>query len=284
MWKTLRPRDGEMRRSLLTPEPRAVAIHVPFMSDDSSPTRARGDTERTRLPSDHPQLVEALGLLDVVARGIGRQLGSRFELDDLKGYAHEAIADLVERFDASRGVTFRAYARVRLRGAIIDGIRRESGLPRGVAARLRALEAADLYVDAKSEENGREGRAQLASAEAADQRMGNFLRGIATAYATGLIAGEPPGDTEDGAAERTVSEQEDPEEEAGRNEARALIEHALESIGDPEGTILRRHYFLDEDLQDAAAHLGLSKSWGSRLHARGIEKLAVKLREMRGAL
>ncbi len=52
-------------------------------------------------------------------------------------------------------------------------------------------------------------------------------------------------------------------------------------IGDPEGTILRRHYFMDEDLQDAAAHMGLSKSWGSRLHARGIEKLAARLSELR---
>jgi RNA polymerase sigma factor for flagellar operon FliA len=247
------------------------------MSDDPSPARAR-------LPSDHPHLVEAMDLLDLVARGVGRQVGSRWELDDLKGYAHEAIADVVLRYDPSRGVAFKAYARLRLRGAIIDGLRRESGLPRGIAARLRALSATDLYVYEKSEENGRDGRAQLASAEAADQRMGSFLRGIATAYATGLIARDPSSDGDEDASDATAIEPDDPELHARRAQARNLIERALEAIGDPEGTILRRHYFHDEDLQDAAAHLGLSKSWGSRLHARGIEKLAIKLRQMRGAL
>ena len=251
------------------------------MSDDSSPRRS---TERTRLRADDPHLVEAMALLDVVARSIGRQIGSRFELDDLKGYAHESIADLIERFEPARGVTFKAYARLRLRGAIIDGLRRDSGLPRGVAARLRAIEAGDLFVHEKSEENGRDGRAQSTTAEVADQRLGNFLRGIATAYATGLVAREVGGDGGEGAMDATSVDQEDPEVQARRSEARTLIDRALDEIGEPEGTILRRHYFFDEDLQDAAAHMGLSKSWGSRLHARGIEKLAIKLREMRGAL
>ncbi len=107
--------------------------------------------------------------------------------------------------------------------------------------------------------------------------MQNFLKGLATAYASGLVAREGAGAADD----RDV---EDPETTAARRETRALIDRALTDIGDPEGTILRRHYFMDEDLQDAAASLGLSKSWGSRLHARGIEKLAARLSELRGQL
>ncbi len=230
--------------------------------------------------SDDPRLGEGLELLDVIARGLGRQLGGRFELDDLKGHAHEALADILGKFDPSRGVTFAAYARLRLRGAIIDGLRRESGLPRGVAARLRALEAADLYVEAKAEENGPQTRASL-TAELADARLHNFLRGLATAYATGLVARDGGDDDPEGDPSNAP---EGPEDQASRSQTRALIEKALDSLGEPEGTILRRHYFLDEDLQDAAAHVGLSKSWGSRLHARGIEKLAAKLQALRGNL
>lgn len=227
--------------------------------------------------SDDPRLRDGLELLDVVARALGRQLGGRFELDDLKGHAHEALADIVAKYDEARGVTFKAYARLRLRGAIIDGLRRESGLPRGVAARLRALEAADLYVESKAEENGPQTRATL-TAELADARLHNFLRGLATAYATGLVAKDGGEDDPEGDPGNAP---EGPEDQASRSEARALIEKALDAIGEPEGTILRRHYFMDEDLQDAAAHVGLSKSWGSRLHARGIEKLAQKLASLR---
>ncbi|MGZ3451530.1 MAG: hypothetical protein ACXVEF_18110, partial [Polyangiales bacterium] len=90
--------------------------------------------------------------------------------------------------------------------------------------------------------------------------------------------GEEPG------ASPEDREQVDPETATARHEARRLLDRALTEIGDPEGAILRRHYFHDEDLQDAAAAVGLSKSWGSRLHARGIEKLSAKLKELRGDL
>lgn len=227
---------------------------------------------------EDPRVREALELLDLVARGVARQIGGRFDLDDLKGHAHEAIADVVAKFDPNRGVAFRSYARLRLRGAIIDGLRRESGLPRGVAARLRALEAQDLYVEGKAEENG---AARPTGGEAADARLSTFLRGLATAYATGLVAREG---TDEGGIDGGAPAPVDPELLAAQRETRTLLDRALSEIGEPEGTILRRHYFLDEDLQDAAAHVGLSKSWGSRLHARGIEKLAARLAELRSGL
>lgn len=136
------------------------------------------------------------------------------------------------------------------------------------------MQAADLYVTNKAEENATQ---KPATAEAADARVQNFLKGLATAYASGLVSRE-------GVDAAGDAEVEDPETSTSRRETRALIDRALTDIGDPEGTILRRHYFLDEDLQDAAAHMGLSKSWGSRLHARGIEKLAARLSELRGQL
>ena len=230
------------------------------------------------LKVDPALLREAMSLLDTLARTVGRQLGDRFDLDDLKAHAHEALSDVVVRFDPSRGVAFGAWARLRLRGAILDGVRKEGGLPRGIAARLRALEAADLYVEEKGEANGATSR-QALDGRTADARLGSFLRGIATAYAAGLVGGRGADGEEisDPTVERTID---DPEAQFRRARARELLERAIDAIGDPEATILRRHYFMDEDLQDAAASLGLSKSWGSRLHARGIEKLAEKLREM----
>jgi RNA polymerase sigma factor for flagellar operon FliA len=223
-----------------------------------------------------PRVEEALAVLDVVARGVHRQLGGRCVLDDLKGYAHEAITDVVARFDPARGVSFRAYARLRLRGAIVDGLRRESGLPRGIAARLRAMEAADLYAEEKSEENA----VQPPTAAVADARLSSFLRGLATAYATGLVAKDEQGATSD----PDVAAASDPELVTARAELRERLSEALDAIGEPEATLLRRHYFFDEDLQEAAAHCGLSKSWASRLHARAIDKLAMRFGSLRGAL
>jgi RNA polymerase sigma factor for flagellar operon FliA len=50
-------------------------------------------------------------------------------------------------------------------------------------------------------------------------------------------------------------------------------------LPDAERTLVERHYFADETLDQAAAALGLSKSWGSRLHARAIDAIARELRK-----
>lgn len=229
-------------------------------------------------PADPARIAEAMQALEVTARALSRQLGERFDLDDLKSFGHGAVTEVVARFDPSRGVAFGAYARLRLRGAMLDGVRKEAGLPRGIAERLRALESADLFVEAHAEEHGAPTRSRL-DAKAADERLGTFLRGIATAYAAGLVGGV--GREGEEVADPTVERGDDPELGARRAEMRAILEKAMAGIGEQEETILRKHYFEDLDLQDAAASMGLSKSWGSRLHARAIAKLAEKIREMR---
>ena len=227
-------------------------------------------------PHDDPRVREALVLLDIVAKSLSKQLGGRYDFDELRAYGHEALTELVAKFEPARGVSFRAFARLRLRGAIIDGVRREAGLPRGVLAHLRALDAGDLYVEARAEENA---TARPAAAAAADIKLANFLRGMATAYSAGLLtAKEPEGDA---ASSDVPVEHDDPQLQFERQQKRAFLERILGELGEPEASLLHRHYFLDEDLQDASSKLGMSKSWGSRLHARAIEKLAARLRELR---
>lgn len=214
-------------------------------------------------------LQEGMALLAHVARQLGKQLGHRVEARELEGHAHEALTAIVDRFDPSRGVAFRSYARLRLRGAMLDGLRKETDLPRGVLTRLRAVEAMDLYAEGKAEDVA----VRADQAATADSRLGTYLAGLATAYATGLVSRG-----EDAVEER---EPEDPETLTAQRQLRTRIEAALVDLGDPEATILRRHYLEGEDLNDAAAAVGLSKSWGSRLHARGIEKLRKRLADLR---
>ncbi|SRR5690606_3632490 len=62
-------------------------------------------------------------LVEAVARQVARNAGSDTEYAVLLSYGCEGLLDAARRFDPSRGVSFRAYARVRIRGSIIDGVR-----------------------------------------------------------------------------------------------------------------------------------------------------------------
>jgi RNA polymerase sigma factor FliA len=228
-------------------------------------------------PSAHPTYAPEvlarfhaqLDLVDIVARQIGRRIAAAVTLDDLRSFGREGLLHAACSFDESRGVPFRRWANVRIRGAMIDGVRKWGDLPRRVYRELRALEAGDRMLEAYDEEDAA-GRA--ATAEAADARLTAYLAGIATAIAIGTMAAAPneavDADGRDLTPENLVSEME------LLTRVRAIVAR----LPDRERTLIERHYFGGETLDAAAASLGLSKSWGSRLHARAIESIARELR------
>ncbi len=209
-----------------------------------------------------------LDLVDLNARQVARRLASApATLDDLRSFGREGLLQAARSFDPSRGVPFRRWANMRIRGAMIDGVRQWGHLPRRVYQELRAMAAGDDVQEALSEENAAN---PATTPEAADRRLASYLAGIATAIAVGSIeAHEGIGDERDPT----------PEELATRAELVDRVRAIVSRLPDAERTLIERHYFAEETLDQAAASLGLSKSWGSRLHARAIERIA---RELRG--
>lgn len=63
-------------------------------------------------------------------------------------------------------------------------------------------------------------------------------------------------------------------------QARRLVAEAIEKLPDQERTLLTLYYYQELSLEDVGKHLGLSKSWTSRLHARAIEKLGRLLQDL----
>lgn len=217
---------------------------------------------------------ECLDLVDIVARQLKRQLGGSYDLDDLRSAGREGLVMAARSFDPTRGVPFRRWANLRVRGAIIDAIRQAGALPRRVHARLRAIEAGDRTQDAMLEEGA---AAPAATASDADQRLDSYLAGIATAMALGLLApsvGPEPEDVRDLGATA--------EEQLAHHELVALVRKAAEARPEAERHLLVRHYFDGLTFDEAAKEIGLSKSWASRIHARAIEGLAKELRRLRG--
>jgi len=211
-----------------------------------------------------------LDLVDVNARQLARRIGpSSLTLDDLRSFGQEGLLQASRTFDPAHGVPFRRWANLRVRGAIIDGVRQWGSLPRRVYRELRAIDAADRVQAVYDEEDAAH---PATTAEAADARITTYLAGIATALAIGtLSAARGDGDAE--GREAT------PEALVGDAELIARVREVLATLPDAERTLVERHYFADETLDQAAASLGLSKSWGSRLHARAIDAIAKAMRK-----
>ena len=70
-----------------------------------------------------------------------------------------------------------------------------------------------------------------------------------------------------------------PDQQLERLRLQARARRALEKLPEKERHLLELHYFEDKNLEVASAELGLSKSWGSRLHARAVDRLRKVLEE-----
>jgi RNA polymerase sigma factor for flagellar operon FliA len=98
------------------------------------------DTDRG---ASRPRVGDHLPLVGAIAKVLGRRLPSTVELDELINDGVVGLLDAARRFDPTRGVAFSAYAGHRIRGAILDGLRRRDPLPRRLRrARRRAVAAA----------------------------------------------------------------------------------------------------------------------------------------------
>ena len=158
---------------------------------------------------------------------------------------------------------------MRIKGAMIDGVRQWGNLPRRVYRELRGVEAGDLVLEAYEEEDA---TSPPATPEAADERLTSYLAGIATAIAVGTMMAAPRENVDPDGRDVT------PEDLLGDAELLALVKTIVARLPEQERTLVERHYFGGQTLDEAAASIGLSKSWGSRLHARAIESIGRRAR------
>jgi RNA polymerase sigma factor for flagellar operon FliA len=233
----------------------------------AAPVRAADAPEVLALFHEH------LALVDGIAGTLARKLGTRVERDDLVAAGREGLLDAARRFDASRSVPFGAYATYRIRGAIIDWVRKSVAVPRRAHERLLALEAASEINEGEAGYAFRE-RTLPPSAAAAEEHLADHLAAIAAAATLSVVA----------RGERNVrelpeaAESDTPEEAYARAEFFAYVKGVIEGLPEEAGTIVRRHYLDGERLEDIARDLSVSKSWVSRLLTRTTARLARRLR------
>jgi RNA polymerase sigma factor for flagellar operon FliA len=217
---------------------------------------------------------ESLDLVEVLARQIGKAVGGSVELEELRSFGREGLLDAARRYDPARGVPFRGYANYRVRGAIFDGVRQLSRLPRRAYERINGLAASALTSEGAHEDVSA-GAVPGANAAHADAALADHLAGLATAMAVGLVASTVRGE----AGERTpIDPAETPEEAVAREEILLLVRQTIQELPFQEAELVRRHYLEGERFDHVAAELGLSKSWASRLHTRAMGRLSKRLR------
>lgn len=237
-----------------------------------------GERESKKKSADDPEvkaLVEReIDLARTTALRMRRQIGASADLhEELHAMAREGLLEAARTYSADRGVPFKGWAYLKIRGAMLDGMRKQGALPRAVYARVRALEAANEAREGMIED---ESAAGAETAESADKRIASSASSMALAMAAGFLTAKH------GMTEHLPDPSATPEALMMEKELLERVKSAIDARPDGERKLLTRIYFGGATLEEAAKEQGLSKSWGSRLHARALEAVATEVRRRAG--
>ena len=190
------------------------------------------------------------------------------EFDELVALANAGLAEAASRYDPAKGASFNTFAWYRVHGAIIDGIRRNTNLPRRVWAKLVALRAASEYLEHRGERDQGAAQTGVAPASGADAlaAIKEAMSAIRTMYVTSLETLQERG-FDPGGETPAIAEGIDVQRLGAR------IRIAIETLPERERALVKKHYWEGKNLLEAGAELGISKSWASRLHAQAVDRL-----------
>ncbi len=219
-------------------------------------------------------IIEYAPLVKLVAGKLGMYLGYNVEFDDLVGYGVFGLIDAIDKFDYGKGVKFETYASLRIRGAILDQIRRMDWIPRTVRQKQKMLDTAYKAVEARTgrpatdEEIAEE--LQISDDELCDlyteTKVSNVLS-LDEYMDQGEVRVEP----------RADKDYMQPEKMLEKEELKRMLLEVIMTLTDKEKQVITMYYYEDLTLKEISRVLDVSESRVSQLHSKALIKMKQRL-------
>ena len=220
-------------------------------------------------------IIEYAPLVKVVAGKLSMYLGNNVEYDDLVSFGVFGLIDAIDKFDLAQNVKFETYASVRIRGAILDQIRKMDWIPRTVRQKQRKIEEASKLIE------GRTGKAATDAQLAEELGLSDeeYLGWQSQLKVTNIVSlnefmeqgNEPAMDA------RRNSHFAQPEDIVAKDELKKVLEEALQLLTEKEQKVILMYYYEDLTLKEISKVLSVSESRVSQLHTKALAKMKKKM-------
>jgi RNA polymerase sigma factor for flagellar operon FliA len=228
------------------------------------------ESERDRLVLEHiPLLKHIVGRMNTPA-GVDR--------DDLYGFGMLGLIAAADLWDAKRGLKFSTFAYHKIRGAILDELRKQDVLSRGKRELVRDVER---FVQATEQERGLAPLPEEIS-EALGVPVEEIDEALACARSAGEISLESEGEESRLSALLGDPKSEDPVGSAEFAELKQLLAGAIAELPEQEKTVITLYYAEELLLKDIGEVLGVTESRVSQIHSRALYKLNRQLSALTG--
>jgi len=233
---------------------------------------------QTAPATQNRRIVAGLPFVEALARRMAASMPNSIDIGDLMQDGVLGLIDAAHRFDEARGIKFETFAERRVRGAMIDALRRDAW-PRGVRRQRRELDAAR---ESLRRELGHEpSMADLAARVGSDEkRLSRTIVRINTIEATSPLATGEHFDENCLPTALVPSEPDAPDTAYEKSETRDRVRAAIASLPLREQKVIGLYYYGEVTMKEIGAEIGVNESRVSQLHARAIRRLRDSLGEM----
>ncbi len=230
--------------------------------------------EYSKLKSDNLReqlIIEYVPLVKLVAGRLNMYLGYTVEYDDLVSYGVFGLIDAIDKFDYGKGIKFETYASLRIRGSILDQIRKMDWIPRSVRQKQKQIETAIAKLEKEKGSNvhdvdiaeelgisldeyrGWESQTNISNIASLDEFMEQGTEGSVKEFRNNTYI--------------------EPEEAIDKAEVKQMLMDALELLTEKEKKVVLLYYYEDLTLKEVASVLEVSESRISQLHSKALEKM-----------
>ena len=219
----------------------------------------------------NPRIEAGLPFVEALARRVAATMPHSIDLGDLVQDGVIGLIDAARRFEESRGIKFETFAERRVRGAMIDALRKDAW-PRGVRRVRRELEAARerLRLSLGHEPS----LADLAAAVGSDEeRLGKVIVRINTIEQTSPLSCAENIDESQLPAVMVPVESERPDVAYERKEVQDRVMAAVNTLPPRERRVVALYYYGEVTMKEIGVELGVNESRVSQLHARALRRL-----------
>ncbi|WP_199611232.1 RNA polymerase sigma factor FliA [Flocculibacter collagenilyticus] len=222
------------------------------------------------------QLVEAhAGLVKRIAHHLMMRLPASVQVDDLIQSGMIGLIEAAKKFDGSKGASFETYAGIRIRGSMLDEIRRGDWTPRSVHKNSRMI--AEAIAELESE-LGRD-VSDTEVAEKLDIPLNEYHHMLNEANVGKIIGIEDLGVTEDVLSgnndDKSVNE---PFEGIANQAFKQSLVKSIKTLPEREALVLSLYYDDELNLREIGEVLDVSESRVSQIHSQAMHKLKAKMR------
>jgi len=232
-------------------------------------------------PSQKEDLIlQFAPLIKLIVNRIALRLPPHVDAEDLINSGVIGLMDAIEKYDPTKGTSFKTYAEFRVKGAILDELRTLDWFPRSIRQKVNRLESAYASLERQL---GRAATDEEAAA-ALNVDLDEFYEILAQASAVSLVSIYDTG-REDG-EERSLLEcinsgEDDPARILESQEIYEIVGRAIERLPEKERIVVSLYYHDELTMKEIGQVLSLTESRVSQIHTKAVLRLRAKLRNLR---